>query len=298
MRRFLSLLAVINLVGVVATAQKAATSSPASYSYRSIDYPGAALTQVFGINERGDVVGSYNDTDGNTHGFSLVNGRFSRIDYPGSIFTAARGINDDDVIVGAFTRADDPNGGHGYVLRGATFSQVDFPGSVHSGILGVNEAGDITGSYDLGDINTGIGYLTENGRFVSFEVPNSAPLTTGPHGINDAGFVAGFFGDSIDPNVTHAFLKFRSQFTIVDYPGATITGFFGINERGDAVGGCTCVDGRPHGILYSRGQFTFIVYPGATHTRPRAINDRGQIVGFFDVAGVTHGFVATPVRKN
>ena len=298
MRKFLALVAVITLLAPAATAQKSASNSPAFYNFKAIDFPGASLTQVFGINERGDVVGSYSDTDGNSHGFSLVNGRFSRIDYPGSVSTSARGINDDDIIVGVFTRADDPNGGHGYVLRGRTFSQVDFPGSAHSGILGVNEGGDITGSYDLGDINTGIGYFTENGRFVSFEVPNSAPQTTGPHGINDAGVVTGFFQDSVDPNVSHAFLKFRSQFTTVDYPGATITGFFGINERGDAVGGCTCVDGRGHGILYARGQFTFIVYPGADHTRPRAINDRGQIVGFFDVAGVTHGFIAIPVRKN
>ena len=37
------------------------------------------------------------------------------------------------------------------------------------------------------------------------------------------------------------------------------------------------------------------IYPGADHTRARGINDRGQIVGFYDAAGVTHGFIATPV---
>jgi probable HAF family extracellular repeat protein len=130
---------------------------------------------------------------------------------------------------------------------------------------------------------------------VSFEVPGSAPQTTAPHGINDSGEIAGFF-DGLD-NETHAFFLHNGTFTTVDYPGASITAFFGINERGDAVGNCTCVDGKFHGLLLSRGTFTFNVYPGAAHTRPKGINDRGQIVGFYDAAGVTHGFIATPAIR-
>jgi uncharacterized membrane protein len=298
MRKFFAVLAVVTLVAGVTCAQTSVQSSPKSYSFQSIDFPTATTTQVFGINERGDVVGSYVDTGGSTHGFSLINGRFATIDFPGAILTAARGINDSGTIAGGFARADDPNGVHGFVRHGKKYQQVDFPGSAHSGNLGINEAGDLTGSYDLGDINVGIGFFTKNGRFVSFEVPDSAPGTTGPHGINDSGQVTGFFQDRFDPNITHAFFMLRKVFTTVDYPGASITGFFGINERGDAVGGCTCVDGKGHGLLFSRGVFTFINYPGAAHTRPRAINDRGQIVGFYDAAGATHGFIATPVASD
>jgi len=294
MQRSLVLLALITLVAGVTFARTEVQSRPRSYIFQSIDFPNATTTQVFGINERGDIVGSYVDASGTTHGFSLINGRFATIDFPGSILTAARGINDGGTIVGGFTRADDPNGAHGFVLHGKRYKQVDFPGSAHSGFLGVNEAGDVTGSYDLGDINTGIGFFTKNGKFVSFEVPGSAPQMTGPHGINDSGQVTGFFLDSVDFSITHAFFLFRGVFTTVDYPGATITGFFGINERGDAVGGCTCIDGKSHGLLFSGGVFTLINYSGAAHTRPRGINDRGQIVGFYDAAGATHGFIATP----
>ena len=297
MRKFLALVAVVPLAVYVTLAQTGVQSRPTSYRFLSIDFPDATTTQVFGINERADIVGSYVDASGNTHGFSLINGRFTTIDFPGATLTAARAINDNGTIAGGFTPADDPNGGHGFVLRGKRYYQVDFPGSAHSVNLGINEAGDLTGSYDLGDINTGIGFFTRNGEFTSFEVPGSAPQTTGPHGINDSGVVTGFFQDGIDPNITHAFFKLRRLFKTVDCAGASITGFFGINERGDAVGGCTLEDGG-HGILFSRGKFTFINYPGADHTRPRGINDRGQIVGFYDTAGAIHGFIATPAAED
>ena len=40
-----------------------------SYSFVSIDYPGATTTNALGINSRGDIVGSYVDSAGKTHGF-------------------------------------------------------------------------------------------------------------------------------------------------------------------------------------------------------------------------------------
>jgi probable HAF family extracellular repeat protein len=273
-----------------------ALSSPSSYVFKSIDFPNAASTQAFGINERGDVVGAYTDTAGNSHGFQLSDGKFRAIDFPGGVLTSARGINDDGAVAGGFAESNDPSVVHGFVLRNGKFLELDFPGSAHSGILGINEAGDVTGSYDLGDINTGIGYFTHRQEFKSFEVPGSAPLSTGPHGINDDGQVVGFYNDGANPNVVHGFLLDDGKFTTIDYPGATVTGFFGINERGDLIGGCTCIDGMGHGLLYTDGQFTIISYPNASHTRPRGINDRGQIVGFYQMAANAplQGFIATP----
>ena len=39
------------------------------WNFATLDYPGATLTQAFGINPRGDVVGSYVDSANRTHGF-------------------------------------------------------------------------------------------------------------------------------------------------------------------------------------------------------------------------------------
>ncbi|MBZ5623678.1 MAG: hypothetical protein LAQ69_34000 [Acidobacteriia bacterium] len=40
-----------------------------SYTFESIDFPGAVKTNPFAINSRGDIVGSYGDSAGKTHGF-------------------------------------------------------------------------------------------------------------------------------------------------------------------------------------------------------------------------------------
>jgi probable HAF family extracellular repeat protein len=300
MRKLLLVIGLAALLGSKAPAQINGNTSPPRYEFKTIDVPGAASTQAFGINERGDVVGAYTDTGGNSHGFRLSDGRFRSIDFPDAILTTARGINDDGEVVGAFANITEPDGLHGFVLRNGKFTQVDFPGSAHSGILGVNEGGDFTGSYDLGDINTAIGYFTRHQHFISFEVPGSAAMNTAPHGINDAGQVAGSFNDGTDPNLVHSFLLNKGEFTTIDYPGASVTAVFGMNERGDMVGGCTCIDGMNHGFLFANGGFTIISYPAASRTRPRGLNDRGQIVGIYQIGATdtTHGFIATPTHKN
>src|SRR5687768_7525885 len=43
----------------------------------TIDFPGAVLTNVFGVNPEGDVVGRYLGADGRFHGFVAKNGVFT-----------------------------------------------------------------------------------------------------------------------------------------------------------------------------------------------------------------------------
>jgi probable HAF family extracellular repeat protein len=45
------------------------------FEFVTIDYPGATATNANGLNSRGDVVGSYVDSTGKTHGFLLNRGR-------------------------------------------------------------------------------------------------------------------------------------------------------------------------------------------------------------------------------
>ena len=66
----------------------------ADYRFTHIDVPGSISTQARGINARGDIVGSYEDSEGVSHGFLLRNGAFSVVDFPGAAVTlGARAIN-------------------------------------------------------------------------------------------------------------------------------------------------------------------------------------------------------------
>jgi uncharacterized membrane protein len=68
--------------------------------FSSIDFPGAAETQVFKISSDGDIVGTYSMPFGVSHRFSFANGKFRTIDQPNTSFNAVRGVNSHDQIVG------------------------------------------------------------------------------------------------------------------------------------------------------------------------------------------------------
>ncbi len=91
----------LNLSVIVFSFALGVTAAPGS-TFTKIDFPGALATFALGINDPGEVAGSYNDATGNAHGFLLVRGSFSTIDFPGALDTLARGINNPGAIVGFY----------------------------------------------------------------------------------------------------------------------------------------------------------------------------------------------------
>src|SRR5262249_52379714 len=74
----------------------------------SIDDPDAApqSTSAIGINDRGQIVGSYEDGFGVTHGFVLAGGSFTSVNFPGADLTSCRAINNQGEIVGNYFIGD------------------------------------------------------------------------------------------------------------------------------------------------------------------------------------------------
>ena len=74
----------------------------------TLAFPGAAMTQAFGVNDSDEVVGTYTTGSGNaavTHGFIWVNGRFASVDIGGASSTTVNGVNDEGDLVGFYTDA-------------------------------------------------------------------------------------------------------------------------------------------------------------------------------------------------
>jgi probable HAF family extracellular repeat protein len=150
----------------------------------TIDIPGASNTTVYGINNRGAVVGAYSGADGKEHGFLLERGQVTVIDPPESpedpaaINTAATDINDRGQIVGFY--ADAKGTYHGYRYDKGRFTRIDPPGAADVAGLattapfGINNRGQVVGqSVDT----TGVlhGYLWEQGRgFKTIDPPGGA----------------------------------------------------------------------------------------------------------------------------
>src|SRR5262249_36974636 len=83
----------------------------------------------------------------------------------------------------------------------------------------------------------------------------------------------------------HGFLRSGAAFTTIDFPGAAETNAWGINNRGEIVGGHQGTDGKSHVFRLREGQFTTIDFPGAFDTAPDGvkggINSRGDIVSYY-----------------
>jgi hypothetical protein len=92
--------------------------------YANFNYPGAISTEFLSINVHDQIVGSYVDRDGLTHGFVLVaplwKGKaWQRIDAPNARTTAVTSINIDGDIVGYYV----DGGGHTHGFLGTLSSK-------------------------------------------------------------------------------------------------------------------------------------------------------------------------------
>src|SRR5579859_412012 len=252
------------------------------------------LTIASGINEEGDVVGSFKDSLGGQHGFLLHHGSYTKIDVPGkfagvagTLPTSANGINAEGAIVGYYvvpfifhvsdsvpqdspTYCPAPNAPactKGFLLRHGSFSTVLFRG--HSGTVPqhITEEGDIYGC--LHDANFGRSMfgavwsrrgdmsLTVNGGELS-DPRDSKPLSMNNGAAHDGRTIVGLWADAAFQR--HGFLVQDGVFTSYDVPGnPRLTAIWDINSRGEFVGVYVDSTGVPHGFLQPPGDSAPIV---------------------------------------
>ena len=270
----------------------------ADKAYSSIDYPGALLTSAFSINNRGDIVGFYQDASKTLHGF-LYNGvtsSFASIDYPNPVCTTgtdARGINKHGDIVGTCT--DSANNFYGYLLTAGAFSSVQAPGHLSTIPQRISPDGRIVGCvHDTDTSTTMFGMSLDSGGFKFFGGKFGGLDGMGfmNNGVSKGGRrVAGLFMDT-SLNRVRSYTVRRGVATPFDYPDAALTQAWDVNADGDLVGVYRDTGGRIHGYLRSgSGEFTSIDFPGATLTRAFGINNNGDVVGTYVAGGVQHAFV-------
>jgi hypothetical protein len=266
--------------------------------YKSIDFPGAVATTLNGGPNPPDTsVGSYTDTSGVTHGFTLTKrGVFASFDPPGSTFTIPNFISPQGEIVGGYLDASGVS--HGFVLNGGKYTTVDFSGAAGSALTGLNPSGEMSGFScsdpacgNTGAPNTSHSFVvSKTGVFTSFDPPGSISSTAST--VNPAGAVVGSYTDNAGNG--HGYLLDHGTFTTIDFPGAIFTFAGGGNAEGDIVGEYVDTAGVAHSFLLSKGVFTSFDPPGAIASDAAGINPGGVIVGIYeDSANVFHGFVRT-----
>jgi uncharacterized membrane protein len=215
---------------------------------------------------------------------------YETVDCPESFFTEARSINERGDIVGI---CEDPDGVHGFVLRRGVFKLIDHPEAAGpSAAFGINNRGDVAGRYVGAD--TLHGYLLRRGRFTTIEPPDSQ--FTVARGIDDAGRIVGFYVNSNDL-VVRGFLLDSRGYRNIEFPGADVTGAFGISVT-QIVGGYIDLGSVLHGFVLRNGRYTSIDAPGAVGTRAFGVNVQGDVVGGWSTDPgcpdcFTHAFLRT-----
>jgi probable HAF family extracellular repeat protein len=293
---------------VIALLAFVASASAQNFKFTSIDFPGAVVTAARGINNHGDIAGSYRIPGSPRQAMLLKKGKFIPLapPAPDASFSEATSINDRGDVTGQW---GDANGFfHGFLFSDGVLTILDVPGATDTYALGVNDSGLVAGYWDLLDPNGNTlavyGFTWKDGGFIDTQINFPGAAGSGLFGVNARGDLSGVWVPDVNGNIEHGFVCPKSApcFSYdASAPGTVLTQGDGINAHGQ-VAGVSCDDNFVcHAFLLAGATLTSFDFPGAAGTSPGTlaygINSAGQIVGRYSLAdGSIHGFLAEPVR--
>ena len=267
--------------------------------YSTIAPPGARSSTAFGINARGDIVGTFVDQNFVQHGFLLSKSEFTVIDFPNAQGTIARGIGSSGEIVGSYWL---PGDNPALAARGfrrtkkGEFVNVRYgdPFPEHSWEIAqrILPNGTILGCrHDTDQMATMRGIRI--GKDGSSEIEAFGSMNNGA--TPDGKLIVGLWFDMM-MNQQQGYMIENGVFTPFIVPGSNFTAAWDVNSDGVIVG-VFRVGTTFRGFARSGDNYTTIHYPGSSITRAFGINDSGDIVGSYVLAGVTYAFVARVVEE-
>lgn len=269
--------------------------------FQSIDIPGAAGTQVGGVNDAGVLTGSYKDGRGRYHGFIEAGSQITRFDPPGSVGTFPSGINDWGTAAGTYI--DSHNVLHGF-LRSASgaLTVVNDPRAATdsgqgTGVETLNDHGVVVGAY-FDSQGVAHGFTEDAGHFTTINFPHAANGTI-LNGINDNGVLTGWYGNSRGGNT--GFVDTGGRFISFTAPGVGrggLTNPFAISRGGLITGLIVDSHQVAHSWFLRAWHFVALNDPKAGSgsgqgTEAYSVNERGDLIAgdYVDRQGNRHGFV-------
>lgn len=260
-------------------------------TWRTLDFPGASETYIYGI-DGSNLVGCYKDATSNYHGFlyNRSSKNWTTLDNPGASYTYAFCIKGDkiggngflynmtsgiwtyplysgsygtgthgisgDKFVGEFSY--DGNRKHGFIYDGTNWTKLDFPGARSSYAWGIDE-NNIVGVYQkteqLPIFRSFHGYLYNGSTWTALDYPGTQGTIA----------MGGTFAYGVDGN--------------------NIVGFYGVGTAGNS---------GNHGFRYDMASQEWIAldFPGASGTAIYGI-DGINLVGEYVNSSGCHGFLYT-----
>ena len=217
--------------------------------------PGSLGTFALGVNDAGNVVGVYFDSQGREHGFLLQGSAYVSIDFPGAVATEALGTNKHGDIVGDYT--DSAGVVHGFALMNGRFQEVDAPFASALSVTGINDSRKVVGTYSQG--GTIASFSGPLGHLQPFSFPQVSPLD------------------------------------VADFPATFQTFANGLNNSQEIVGSVSINGNPPAAFAATAGLFQPVSPPdSALSSQVNAVNNSGAVVGSFTDPNGTFGLLALP----
>jgi uncharacterized membrane protein len=281
-----------------------ASGSAQNFKFTSFDFPGAVFTSGRGINNHGEIAGSYRMPGSPRQAMLLIKGKFIPLapPAPDASFSEATNINDRGDITAQWA---DANGFfHGLLISNGVLTTLDVPGATDTYALGVNDSGLVAGYWDLldpyGNTLAIYGFTWQDGSFIDTQINFPGAAGSAPFGVNARGDLSGVWVPDFFSGIEHGFVCPKSAPCFsYDAPiqgNVPFTDGKEINAHGQVVGINIGNDGIWHSYLMTGATFTMIDFPGSTGTGAFGLNSADQVVGkYFTADGFTHGFLAQPV---
>jgi len=253
-------------------------------SFEFIEYPGAISTSVRGINNLGDISGSY-ATETRENGFTRsASGVFTSLEVPGSFITRGWGIDDAGRVVGTFFEGDPHfSSPIGFLYNQGQYTRLEYPGAEYTQAFGISASGIV--GFIYGGIPLGYhGFLYANNQWIQLDVPGARQTLA--LGIAPNGQIVGVY----ESESRHGFIYTAGSYQTIDFPKSSVTSteLYAINGIGTLLGSWNDGSCSFYPFTYSRqGRFTTLDFPAAFIS---GINDDGYVVGVFGATG--KGFIA------
>lgn len=147
-----------------------------SGGFHEIKIPGFpnVISVATGVNDHGDVVGTFRTDSSTSHGFLLHNGKLTILSFPGAGITQPVSINNQGVIVGLYDINFPTDPFRGFMWKDGVFSNLNPPESGgHSQPEKISNAGDVVGTYISTIDGAQHGFSFDQGRYTTIDVPDS-----------------------------------------------------------------------------------------------------------------------------
>jgi probable HAF family extracellular repeat protein len=165
----------------------------------TVRFAGGSGSGVSGMNDLGQVIGSYFVLTGNTetvYAYFYDGKELNDLSVPAAASTYPSAINDSSEVVGSWLDAQGNEHGFSWTSAGG-YLTFDVPGALGTEPTGINASGVIVGTFqnESGDSQ---GFLLSDGTFTTLSVPGAAG--TYALSVNDNGIVAGTWSTKTGPS--------------------------------------------------------------------------------------------------